>query len=953
MRQYKGVKLPASLLKGAKGEQAVENILSRDFGWYVLPHGNIDFGTDIWAMPVSGERVPSYSMLGIQVKTGGSYFRSPHKVNDIVEGWWFPFTTDHLISWTNGRINHIVVLLDDSCNKAYWAKIDSEAIEKSHKKPRVLVRKDHCLTTVFKDELAEFACLPFSKKEWSGSAWNGIGNLKSEERIRYALLASRAVSPHVNKPSKDMQGYEALASVAYGNEYGVEWSWEMEELSTAMQVNPPQPVPLTKNEAKSSDDWCWRAAEALYEYKVESNTDQISLLRLTSRLPEERAASSILQLITMINEGDWENCLTYADTALTYDDYTDIDRAWLLTWRAWIQFELGAVKAATITSSDAARYCLGYPEDLTSLGLLGACMELMFHANFILTSNERTKESHDYTGDVIQYGDNPIYWWLGNQERAIADSLIDASFKNFTKDKSTTDYANMHTLVTLELQSALIGNRSYWKRYRTRLGKLLFSEALSNHDEKYMQIALENLRSAANHRDFQQGLYSAKSEMTRSFMEKISNSLDLSKSTQSTAFNDLTLAKAASNCMTSSKADTIAKWCMSTILRPEEWARKVRPTFIYIVEILKVLSACYLSTSQPCKKQIHGWFVHFPTINNQLTSQEFYQLIRQFPQNFWKTKTLKKLIRRRDSKTLCNFYERQMSLLDEEYKQIRHAKLSNGDFTLIQSIKDVEALTRCESKAIAKNAFVFLDSRIEQYNKMSVKSHGTENLAIFSIIAVGLKYHQSVDWNQVAAILENPAFFPESKIPALNLIAAYGKSLPVSAKQLLKESLMVFARNEKTNSELFQDENTDSQKVAFEAAASLSCTKTQKIDILNETIDKQLFDSAARIIGHNNLHQQVPILMMLLAMPETNRSGAAARALTQLILHDHSNDYEIHELHMLVEHGTLLQQQNIAVAILEESEYLSKQTAWIRNEILRKVTNPLQIQLTAIKVKEK
>lgn len=92
---------------------------------------DIDFGTDLWVMPVSDEGIPSFVVLGVQVKKGASYFRHPKKDEQgNVIGWWFGFDANHEASWTNGRIAHIVVLISNE-GTVYWSKIESSQIDRS------------------------------------------------------------------------------------------------------------------------------------------------------------------------------------------------------------------------------------------------------------------------------------------------------------------------------------------------------------------------------------------------------------------------------------------------------------------------------------------------------------------------------------------------------------------------------------------------------------------------------------------------------------------------------------------------------------------------------------------------------------------------------------------------------------------------------------------------------
>ena len=104
-----GVRISPEARRGEGGENQVKAFFSDTFQWCIMSK-DIDFGTDLWVMPVSAEGVPSFVFLGVQVKKGASYFRYPQndEQGNLV-GWWFRLDANHEASWTNGRIAHIVV----------------------------------------------------------------------------------------------------------------------------------------------------------------------------------------------------------------------------------------------------------------------------------------------------------------------------------------------------------------------------------------------------------------------------------------------------------------------------------------------------------------------------------------------------------------------------------------------------------------------------------------------------------------------------------------------------------------------------------------------------------------------------------------------------------------------------------------------------------------------------
>ena len=398
-----GVRISPEARRGEGGENQVKAFFSDTFQWCIMSK-DIDFGTDLWVMPVSDEGLPSFVVLGVQVKKGASYFRHPKKDEQgNVIGWWFGFDANHEASWTNGRIAHIVVLISDE-GTMYWSKIESSQIDHSCQMPRILVRKDHVLKKTDEEELSEFACSTYEKSAFNGVVWNGLKNIKNQDRIRLAMLAPRVIAPHVNKHIDNLKGHEALASLLYGNEYGLEWYWRAGSGSmadVAMQKGK------RKDEAWASSDWCWKAAAAFYDY-LDGQGGRLDELFSVAKSPEERAASAVMQFAFDVDNNDWSAALQHIEAVMTYDLYP-VDKAWLLVHESWAMFELGRRDEAISAGSNAVSLCLQNPDDITANGICGVAVRLLWQYDWIWGNVKSSGKQVD-VAEVIQSSDNPIFW---------------------------------------------------------------------------------------------------------------------------------------------------------------------------------------------------------------------------------------------------------------------------------------------------------------------------------------------------------------------------------------------------------------------------------------------------------------------------------------------------------------------------------------------------------------
>ncbi len=64
---------------GPAGETKLKFVLESAFGWGPVPNEKHDSGTDFFVQARDPDLFDGQAVLGVQVKTGASYFRSPLK----------------------------------------------------------------------------------------------------------------------------------------------------------------------------------------------------------------------------------------------------------------------------------------------------------------------------------------------------------------------------------------------------------------------------------------------------------------------------------------------------------------------------------------------------------------------------------------------------------------------------------------------------------------------------------------------------------------------------------------------------------------------------------------------------------------------------------------------------------------------------------------------------------
>ncbi len=100
--------------------------------------GGHDLGTDLYVQLRDDASNDLGLLMGVQVKLGTSWFRSPGELKDRA-GWWFRERDDkHVEYWTTHLIPHILVLVREDGLTAVWNYLSNDTIESTGKGIKVI-----------------------------------------------------------------------------------------------------------------------------------------------------------------------------------------------------------------------------------------------------------------------------------------------------------------------------------------------------------------------------------------------------------------------------------------------------------------------------------------------------------------------------------------------------------------------------------------------------------------------------------------------------------------------------------------------------------------------------------------------------------------------------------------------------------------------------------------------
>nr|WP_158544819.1 DUF4365 domain-containing protein [Blastococcus sp. TF02-9] len=408
--------------------------------WGPVENTRHDLGTDIFCQVRDERRFDLGLFVGIQVKSGDSWFDD--KIRDEagnVTGWWYYESEPrHFEYWTSHTLPHFVVLNDEATRISYWAHVTPDRLKNTGQGFKIAIPSEQKIDLANLPALIQVAATQRKGFELAGSSWRaGVSELGPGKRLRHALLAPRLVAPHRNaRPQGTLEPEEAIAMVALGR------FSDFQQLATADEMTPDTTA------ARHHQELRWRFLACLWAIAEEAD-DALemtrSLLSDCSIGSADHAAATALLICQFAADEQWDEAIAIAMAALDGDQLAPADSAWISSHLAGLLVEVGGTDDARDAALGVLRNLAGLEPDVTTLALQAAASWIVFSTADI--SAHVTDRS-----DLLSSIDNPVAWW---REQTASYGLNDAVLKEFrARLKDSTERWTVEDVAYARLWSA-------------------------------------------------------------------------------------------------------------------------------------------------------------------------------------------------------------------------------------------------------------------------------------------------------------------------------------------------------------------------------------------------------------------------------------------------------------------------------------------------------------------
>lgn len=666
-------------LTGSAGQLAVEAQFVA-LGWGVSRNPTEhDLGTDQWVMARDARRFDVGGLIGVQVKSGPSAFKSPVRDDaGTVKGWWFlDGDGRHLKHWSEHNVPHLLMLHDQSINTTYWVHVTPDQVVPTGKGAKIRVPADQTVDEDHFDRLLAVALGQRESAQWEESAWEGARAILPQDRLRYALIAPRLVAPHPNRAVQVYSAAEAIAMVV---------KMRLRELTPSRSSYRENKAPDLE-QCRQSADWAWRFYAALYGALVGGGDDIDPLISLSDdqeAQPFERAAAAAAACTLLVERGQPREGLEIVGRRIAADDSSPVDHGWLLMHRARCLAEVGKLDAARECAIEVHGLRASLPRDPSAMALVGAAADLVY------STEDWPSRS---VSDAITGRDTLAAWWRTQEVAWALQFQVRDDFEQWAHDSRTTwgksDKAWLH-LRTATLIAGFSADHSAWRSSFTQLAQRVLTTALS--DPARTARALTMMRRAGD----SEALTLAVPHLLRlgpaEAVRDAASTVDLEHSTRTSLHADLQLIRRSADVLAVDDADRFARWCLEVLVDPAVLAH-LSPTFFIRDGVLDVLAALMPAVSDATVRRVIDHMLGLEAQEDQAVAHGYAAVMRRIPVGLW-TQDHRTILesRRGDNFELAEEIVAVLAAGDNAARRELSEQIANGDLSALQAFGDVRDL---------------------------------------------------------------------------------------------------------------------------------------------------------------------------------------------------------------------------------------------------------------------
>ena len=768
--------------KGKQGETAVA-LKFLEIGWGTITDKSDDLGTDLLLKARNSRRLDLGLYLGVQIKSGPSYFNRPKK-GDHGEptGWWFAESnTDHFDYWLRQRVPHLLVLHNLDSNISYWVHITGSAVSPTENGCKILVPATQTIDAEHRDDLMAVAYQQGSVNELEGSAVEGEArDIPAGHRLRHALVAPRLIAPHRNLGFRDeLDAGQAVALLAQGR---------FRDLKRFVNEHHSVPDP------ESTDpwpDWTWRFVSAIWDWAM---TDSVERLRATFNAAadnENKVASGIFLSCALQRMERHTDTLSVLDKLVEIDDLESADYGWVLVQRARTRAEIGDVEGSRSDAAKVKEYLepIRGSGDVTASAFVAAASSQLF-----ATSEPQGLAESDSRG-LISAADHHVSWWRSLTILWALGESVDSRFKSWADNRATVlfgDDSEARYLFSAELMADLAGEHSSWRAIAA-LGarQKLVRAVASDIEQELLTEGLDALRRSGDNQSLRAALTHLHRVGPIESLAKAVKMVPLNGWTHTTAASNFEALAQAGDLLDEQTATEFLIWSARIAAGDSaEFRKTVRPAFVLEHQALKAVTRLLPAASAQGHTELASLIAALPTPPPESLVPDLAAVVNNIGFD---------LITDSEHDGLWNLCQQDQGPVGNALlgwfaangKTLALTQLKdravNGDLDALSVIGDVTALDNGEAAALVEFVETMAAVRLSDANNHRHSFGGFDAGSILALL--NLWFPEEARWDTVVAMLTEPRVTTHDKRRMCYVISELSARVPDDLRSHLASNI--------------------------------------------------------------------------------------------------------------------------------------------------------------------
>lgn len=762
---------PKAKQVGAKGETAAK-LLFEEMGCGPVGAGEHDLGTDLFVQLRDATGADLGLLLGVQVKTGDSFFKRRATVGGRT-GWWYAETPTkkrptHKGYWLNHVVPHILLLQTEDFSRRAWVPLSSETIEDTGKGIRVFV-PDQALTATSTNDLIRVAGSARTRPAFEGENWRfSIEDLDASQHARYSMILPRLVEPHRNRGT--------TASLHWAEAVAICIRADPERWSRYASGHEDVPSP---EEAKQSADPGWRLASGIYEWVTSGSTQRLADLDPDS-LPDSIRAARAVALASAWMLGDKsQDAMRLLESELARA-VAPSDRAWMQVHLARVHSEVGDIEGGASLVSEAQRAIAAGQIDATTSAIQAAAVWAQF---------ETTSFFDRDLASVVTALDTTASWWIAESTASGLTEAAKEQFRAWSRDRSVRfgGKARIHNeLMAAELSAQLAGNHGSWRSHAA-LRAIVDLTVYPDAEIGYVQ-GLDTLRRSGDDSNLKLSLDRLRQTGPSSPVVELVGCVDLATSTRTSIVADLAALATAGAYCTEENALSLTDRLLQELEGRSSAIAALGAQIDRVPKIIDALIGLHAHFTSEHWGRIVDWVGGLASDTREITGSAVQRLTAGTPPLSESQRTLLRervLLLPPDgwlSKVLTNI----LGAGDEQARPVLAGRLAGGDLSALSGYPDLSELNAAETAALR----TWVETRVAEItanaNPGVYAKHGYDVPLLCAQLSC--LHPTEADWHLLADFLSAPDVLLQQKRTAAKLLAANSNDVPVAARALVTDA---------------------------------------------------------------------------------------------------------------------------------------------------------------------